>query len=82
MMSLTPYDTGDVLEPRTWVTSTAGLTADNKDAFGKVDFDDDESATRLIVQVVRNDPRSDSGAEYTIRLAGEPYEFDIEWVED
>jgi hypothetical protein len=46
---LTPYDAGARLEPRTWVTSTAGLTRDNVDDFGKVDFDNEEGATMLTV---------------------------------
>jgi hypothetical protein len=47
MGTLTPYDTGAVLQPRTWVTATAGLTSSNEDDFGRVDFDNDEGSTVL-----------------------------------
>ena len=46
-MNLTPYDTGEMLEPKLYVTSTAGVTASNRGDFGKVDFENDESATVL-----------------------------------
>lgn len=47
--ALTPYDTGAVLEPKLYVTSTAGLTRDNADDFGKVDFDDDQGTTHCAI---------------------------------
>lgn len=43
-MNLTPYDTGERLEPRPW-----GATA-LPDA-GKVDFENDESTTQLTIHV-------------------------------
>lgn len=45
MSALTPYDTGGMLEPKLYVTSTSGVTRDNAADFGKVDFDDAEGAT-------------------------------------
>lgn len=44
-LPLTPYDTGERLEPRPW--STDG----DPDRYGRVDFDDDEAATVLSVRV-------------------------------
>ena len=50
----TPYDTGDRMEPRPWITHQvveqlrAGrvpLNAEALDHFGRVDFDDDEGTT-------------------------------------
>jgi len=52
---LTPYDTGERLEPRLWVSRTAGLTDNNRDMFGKVDFENDESATEITIYVERKD---------------------------
>jgi len=51
--NLTPYDTGERLEPRTWVTSTAGVTKDNADDFGKVDFDADDGRTVATLWIER-----------------------------
>lgn len=58
---LTPYDTGDRLEPHPWVRSTSvapmprltegGLVT--VDDFGRVDFDDQESRSVLSVYVER-----------------------------
>lgn len=75
---LTPYDTGETLEPKLWVASSAGLTSsyDNRPDFGKVDFDDEEGCSRFRVQIVRNDPLPATGEEYTIRIVnytGDPY---------
>ncbi len=54
-MTLTPYDTGAVLEPKTWVSSTSGLTRDNEDSFGRVDFEDDGGITIITgLRVVPN----------------------------
>ena len=39
MSALTPFNTGDRLEPRAWPIN------DDRDRFGRVDFDDDEAAT-------------------------------------
>jgi hypothetical protein len=54
-VSLTPYDTGERLEPKTWVTSTAGLTKDNANDFGKVDFDADDGSTVATLWIERNE---------------------------
>ncbi|HRL80917.1 MAG TPA: hypothetical protein PLK46_11375 [Propioniciclava sp.] len=43
---LTPYDTGDRLEPQLWPTGEA-------DTFGRVDFDDDESRTVATAYIAR-----------------------------
>ena len=60
---LTPYDTGDRLEPHPWVRSTSvapmprltetGLVT--PDDFGRVDFDDEESRSVLGLYVERTD---------------------------
>ncbi len=44
---LTPYDTGARLEPQPWPPD------DDPDRYGRVDFDDDESATVLSVYAER-----------------------------
>ncbi|MDN5803013.1 MAG: hypothetical protein L0H26_00240 [Microlunatus sp.] len=61
---LTPYDTGDRLEPRPWVQGglnaaqlvrlSVGSPAPTFEDFGRVDFDDDENRTVLTVYVDRN----------------------------
>lgn len=56
---LTPYDTGDRLEPHPWVQSRTvampgGLPRQTAtDDYGRVDFDDDEGRTVLSVYVER-----------------------------
>ena len=50
----TPYDTGERLEPKLYVTSTAGLTRDNAKDFGMVDFDNDSGETLATVWAERN----------------------------
>lgn len=58
MTALTPYDTGDRLEPRPWVqgqvATPGGLPrrAEVED-YGRVDFDNDEGATVLTLYVER-----------------------------
>lgn len=47
---LTPYDTGERLEPKIWPTHR-----DDADSYGKVDFENDESATELMIYVERDD---------------------------
>jgi hypothetical protein len=76
-MKLTPYDTGERLEPKTWVTSTAGLTRDNAEDFGKVDFDNEESATEAIVYIEKNQEKPG----YTLRaynMGPEPLRLALE----
>lgn len=46
MPELTPYDTGDRLEPHRWRERP-----DQPEHYGKVDFDDDESATVATVHI-------------------------------
>jgi hypothetical protein len=53
MTTLTPYDTGDRLEPRLWVTPSQATPATDPDRFGRVDFDDDEGTTRATVWIER-----------------------------
>lgn len=53
--SLTPYDTGDRLEPRPW------RLTDN-DHYGYVDFDDDESATVFTIVGKRPDHNTADGS--------------------
>lgn len=48
---LTPYDTGEVLEP---VLQGNGFT-DCPEDWGKVDFDDDEGMTQAVVSTERSD---------------------------
>lgn len=81
MTNLTPYDTGEVLEPKTHVTSTAGLTSSNRDWFGLVDFDNDESGTEFTVKIVRNDPIPVGGEQYTLMIWGERERLAVEWDE-
>lgn len=63
---LTPYDTGERAEPSTWTPSNSHLysmpdqdrelvVANHRDDFGKVDFDDDESATIATVWATPTD---------------------------
>lgn len=49
---LTPYDTGERLEPRPWVQP--GTQPKNLAAYGRVDFDNEESSTALTVFVDRD----------------------------
>ncbi|WP_449279747.1 hypothetical protein [Leucobacter sp. GX0328] len=54
--SLTPYDTGDRLEPQPWHLSDA-------DHYGYVDFDDDESATVFTIVGKRPDHNTADGSQ-------------------
>lgn len=64
--TLTPYDTGERAEPSTWTPSNSHLysmpdedresiIANHRDDFGKVDFEDDESATIATVWATKAD---------------------------
>jgi hypothetical protein len=56
MRELTPYDTGERLEPSAWVSPDRRRPAeDERDRYGKVDFDNDESATIVVIHVERKD---------------------------
>lgn len=71
---LTPYDTGQRLEPKTWVTSTAGVTKGNADDFGKVDFDTDSTSTLATLWIERQEDGT-----YTLKgYANEPLKIEIE----
>lgn len=51
---LTPYDTGERCEPKPWFVYGTPLSAQSPAAdFGKVDFEDDEGATVVVVHVER-----------------------------
>jgi len=54
---LTPYDTGTRLEPRPWHVQPRNLAQDAAEAarYGKVDFDNEESATVLTAHVERTE---------------------------
>lgn len=53
---LTPYDTGARLQPQVWVSADGRRpTEDDDDRYGKVDFDNDESATLGTVHAERVD---------------------------
>lgn len=74
MSALTPFDRGEVLEPKVW---SNGFT-DRPEDWGLVDFDDDEGTTRATIRVDRGaggtyvmtivDQLGDE--EHTIRLGG------------
>lgn len=78
--ALTPYDTGERLEPRLWVRggtlvgpyegTSRGPARD--DDFGKVDFENDESTTVVTVYIER------SGEGYTLHVDGAPEDLAIE----
>lgn len=63
--NLTPYDTGERLEPEVW---TAG---EFRDHYGKVDFDTEESSTAVTAWVER-DPLNPEGyvLRYYTHLSG------------
>lgn len=56
--NLTPYDTADRLEPQLWPVG------EDPDSYGRVDFDNDESATVLTAYVERE------GDGYAMHVAG------------
>ena len=52
---LTPYDTGERLEPHRWVTEHTGPARSTpRDRFGRVDFDNDEGQTVVSLYIERN----------------------------
>ena len=51
MPNLTPYDTGVRLEPHAWI----GSHLHTHDDYGKVDFENDESATEITLYIERAD---------------------------
>lgn len=54
----TPYDTGERLQPMFWPA-----VADKPESYGRVDFEDDESATQVSAYVERE------GDGYVVHLA-------------
>jgi hypothetical protein len=53
-MSLTPYDTGQRLEPMPWHVQARNLPApEEADRYGKVDFDNEESVTIATLWIER-----------------------------
>lgn len=53
---LSPYDTGKRCEPKSWIPyGTSVSTATPAENFGKVDFEDDEGHTIVVVHVERKD---------------------------
>lgn len=74
-----PYNTGARLEPHAWVDQVAGswVTGSERlrdafpDDFGRVDFDDDESATYATVYVERSEP-APNGIRYVLHVEAAP----------
>jgi hypothetical protein len=60
-MSLTPYDTGKRLEPELWLKEGDSLDRPAED-WGKVDFDDEESATVATLYIEK-----DADGSYALR---------------
>lgn len=56
--TLTPYDTGSRLEPKLWQPDRssviAAMSAGEHEDIGKVDFNDDEGATAVVVVMSRD----------------------------
>lgn len=68
MAELTPYDTGEVLEPKPWHVQPLNLPdPEEKARYGRVDFDNDEGATVLTAHIGKN---TDPGLPgYTLNLS-------------
>lgn len=67
---LTPYDTGKRLEPRQWEKRHF----EDADDYGKVDFDNEESATIATLYIER-----EADGSYTLRgYTNEPLKVEIE----
>lgn len=65
MTQLTPYDTGQRAEPKPWVTSTQGVGGTNdRDDWGKVDFDGDSGETVATIWLERDETTGD----YVVRI--------------
>lgn len=60
--SLTPYDTGDRLEPQPWHLSDA-------DHYGYIDLDDDESNTVFTIVGKRPDNTADGSPGYLLSIS-------------
>jgi hypothetical protein len=72
---LTPYDTGERLAPIPWVQgSNSGRGPED---YGKVDLDDDESATCLTIYVER-DPQQPGGYVLHVENVSVPLRVEVE----
>lgn len=71
MTDLTPYDTGEIAEPKPWCKTRGdvqhAIDYGVPDRIGKVDFENDESATVVTIQVIR-------GSEGKYAVVIEPHE--------
>lgn len=48
-MNLTPYDTGEVAEPKIW------KTLGDRDRYGMIEFEDDAGTTLLTARMIRDE---------------------------
>lgn len=74
--ALTPYDTGDRLEPHPW-TAAGDQAKSNPENYGKVDFDTDEGTTALTVHASRNEDGKDGGG-YTLHIGNVGVDLAVE----
>lgn len=66
---ITPYDTGERLEPKAWHVQPRNLPSEEEaERYGRVDFDDDEGRTVLTAHV----ERAPTGYAVHIENATEP----------
>lgn len=71
--ALTPYDTGDRLEPHSWTGRNQAET--NFEDYGKVDFDTEEGATALTVHAVYD---GDAFGGYTLHIGNVGVDLTVE----
>jgi hypothetical protein len=77
---LTPYDTGEILEPKLWLKEESqfkGITASAE--FGRVDFENDESNTEFTVWFERTD---DGYRMHVITHSGTAPQISLEGVDE
>lgn len=73
---LTPYDTGDKLQPHLWSVNRWETVVEN---FGKVDFETEEGTTALTVHAARNEDRNKGGdASYTLHIVNHGVDLAVE----
>lgn len=71
---LTPYDSGEVLEPNVWETH------DERERYGRVDFDDDSGDTLLTIKVKQEfSVGGEPTGFYSICLSGDRDNFRTTW---
>src|SRR5699024_5543548 len=58
MHQLTPIDRGEVYEPKPWDLIDPDTNAVDHDRCGRVDFDNDESATLFVTRLVERSPQA------------------------